>query len=292
LPICRWIKTDPKSQISNFKSFRAVARRVLFAFIKKTLKNPSEIIYSGNESEFPETHSCQGHHFISKRIKIMSSTKCAQCGLVNFSTAVQCKRCRQPLNEMSAFADQRAYQQNQPPPVPQNNYQQPFQTPPPPPVFDNGYDRQFNQPPANFCCIKCGSRTGVTMQNFKKTYTPPVAYLGILIGPLIFLILALVLRVRHQLNAPFCASCWSGFKNLGAVSTLLNLACILVLMFGVAAGMMNQSFGLTVFSIILGVAFGIASKVYESKVAPKYKKVDGKVVVIDAPAVGEVAFYR
>ncbi|HEX8734894.1 MAG TPA: hypothetical protein VF721_06200 [Pyrinomonadaceae bacterium] len=227
----------------------------------------------------------------------MSSTKCAQCGLVNFSTAIQCKRCNQPLNEMSAFADQRAYQQTAPPATaPQNNYQQPFQPfqAPPPPVFNNNYNQQFNRPqaPPNFCCIKCGSRNGVSMQNFKKTYTPPVAYLGFLIGPLIFLILALILRVKHQLNAPFCAPCWGGFKNLGTVSTLLNLACIFAFMFGVIAGTVNESFGLTAFSIIVAIAFAIGAKVYESKVAPKYKKVNTKVVVIDAPTVGEVAFYR
>lgn len=27
----------------------------------------------------------------------MSSLKCAQCGLVNFATAIACKRCKQPL---------------------------------------------------------------------------------------------------------------------------------------------------------------------------------------------------
>lgn len=63
----------------------------------------------------------------------MSSTKCAQCGLVNFSTAIQCKRCGQPLqqqqeqqqNELSAFADQRTYQQNaRMTAAPPNNYPQ------------------------------------------------------------------------------------------------------------------------------------------------------------------------
>jgi hypothetical protein len=216
---------------------------------------------------------------------------------VNFSAALQCKRCGQPLNEMSAFADQRAYQQNATATAPQNNYQQPFQpfqTPPPPPVFNNNYNQQFNRPqaPPNFCCIKCGSRSGVAMQNFKKTYTPPVAYLGILIGPIIFMILALVLRVKHQLNAPFCAPCWGGFKNVGTISILLNLACVFAFMFGVIVGTVSESSGLTAFAIIVGIAFGIGAKVYESKVSPKYKKVNGKVVVIDAPTIGEVAFYR
>lgn len=223
----------------------------------------------------------------------MSSIKCAACGLVNFSTAIQCKRCAQPLNEMAAFAEQRTYQQN---PPPQNNFQQfqSFQAPPPPPVF-HAHNPALNQPPQapqNFCCIKCGSRSDVSMQSFSKSYLTPVAYLGILIGPLIFLILALVLRVKHRLNAPFCAQCWSGLKNQPTISTLLNLACILVIMFGVAAGVITQSFELTGFSMIVGVGIGIFAKVYETKVSPKYKKVNRKLVVISAPTGGDVTFYR
>lgn len=226
----------------------------------------------------------------------MSSTKCVQCGLVNFSTAVQCKRCAHPLSELSGFADQRTYQQtaplrNQPP----NDYRQqfqPFQTPPP--VFQD--ERQsFNQPPPpppNFCCIKCGSRSNVSMQNFTKSYLPPVAYVGILIGPLIFLILALVLRVKHRLNAPFCSECWSGFKNQPTISTLLSLACIVVLFGGLVMGFATESFAFSALGIIGGIIIGIVAKIYESKVSPKFKKVNGKVVVIDAPTVGDVAFYR
>jgi len=226
----------------------------------------------------------------------MSSTKCVQCGLVNFSTAIQCKRCGQPLSELSGFADQRTYQQNVQPTAPQNHYQspQPFQAPPPPPVFQ-GSNQAFNQQPQmppNWCCIKCGSRSGVSMQNFKKTYLPPIAYIGILIGPLIFLILALVLRVKHHLTAPFCATCWGGFKNQPTISGLLSFACIVVLFGGLVMGFATEAPALSAFGIIGGIAIGIAAKMYESKVSPKFKKVDSKVVVIDAPMVGEVAFYR
>jgi hypothetical protein len=225
----------------------------------------------------------------------MSSTKCAQCGLVNFSTAIQCKRCGQPLHETSAFADQRTYQQNAPPTAPQNNQRQfqNFQAPPPPPVFHN-QNPPFYQPPPppTFCCIKCGSRNNVAMQNFKKTYLPPVAYLGFLIGPLIFLILALILRVKHHLNAPFCDGCWGGFKNLPTVSTLLSLACIVALFGGIVMSFALESAALGFLAVVVGIGIGIFAKVYESNVSPKYKKVNGKVVVIAAPTVGDVTFYR
>jgi hypothetical protein len=79
---------------------------------------------------------------------------------------------------------------------------------------------------------------------------------------------------------------------VGTVSILLNLACIFAFMFGVIVGVVSESSGLTALAIFVAIAFGIGAKVYESKVSPKYKKVDTKVVVIDAPAVGEVAFYR
>ncbi|HLM03173.1 MAG TPA: hypothetical protein VK400_19125 [Pyrinomonadaceae bacterium] len=42
----------------------------------------------------------------------------------------------------------------------------------------------------------------------------------------------------------------------------------------------------------MGIIGGIAVKAYETKVSPKFKKVDGKVVVIDAAVVGDITFYR
>lgn len=226
----------------------------------------------------------------------MASTKCAACGLVNFSTAIQCKRCNQPLNEMTAFAEQRTYQQNvaQPTAPQQNNFQQfqGFQTPPPPPVFHGQNPAHYQPPPQSFCCIKCGSRDGVSMQSFKKTYLPPVAYLGFFIGPLIFLILALVLRVKHHLNAPFCVACWGGFKNLTMISALLSCACLAALFGGIVISFAIESAAFGFLAVIAGVGIGIFAKVYESKVSPKYKKVNRKIVVIDAPMVGDVTYYR
>ena len=225
----------------------------------------------------------------------MSSTKCAACGLVNFSTAIQCKRCGQALNEMAAFAEQRAYQQNARQPVPQNNLQQfqGFQAPPPP-VF-HGQNPAHNQPqqaPPNFCCIKCGSRSGVSIQNFNKTYLSPVAYLGFFVGPLIFLLLALLLRVKHRLSAPFCADCWGGFKNQPTISTLLSLACIVALFGGIVVSIMIESVAFGFLAVIAGIGIGIFAKVYDWKVSPKYKKVNSKLVVISAPTVGDITFHR
>lgn len=226
----------------------------------------------------------------------MSSTKCVQCGLVNFSTALQCKRCGQPLSELSGFADQRTYQQNVQPTAPVNNRQQfqPFQTPPPPPVF-HGSNQSFNyqpQPPPNWCCIKCGSRNNVSMQNFKKSYLTPAAYLGLLIGPVIFLILALILRVKHYLTAPFCAECWSHFKHQPVISSMLSCACVFVIFGGLILGIAAEAPAFSFLSVVVGIGIGIGIKVYDSKVSPKFKKVNNNVVVIDAPTVGDVAFYR
>jgi hypothetical protein len=196
---------------------------------------------------------------------------------------------------MTAFAEQRTYQQNAAqPPAPQNNFPQfqGFQTPPPPPVFHGQNPAHYQQPPPNFCCIKCGSRNAVSMQSFKKTYLSPVAYLGIFVGPLIFLLLALLLRVKHYINAPFCAECWGKFKNQPMISMLLNVACIFALFGGIIVSIMVESTALGFLSVIAGVAVGIFAKVYETKVSPKYKKVSNKVVVIDAPLVGEVTYHR
>jgi hypothetical protein len=252
----------------------------------------------------------------------MDTVNCPQCRQVNFANLTHCKRCQTPLqpqqqqNESSGFAaDQnKAFQpapQSPPtafaPAAPpnniygQNNYQ-PFQTPPPPPVFhgqeqSSGYNQNFYQqqqqfPPQN-CCIKCGSRDrSVAIQNFKKTYLPPIAYIGIIIGPLVFLILALVLRVRHYLSAPFCSECWGSFKNQPLVTGLLNFATVVVILGGFIFSFLTENFTFAGLGVVFCIGIAIGTKVYESSVSPKFKKIDGKMVVIDAPTVGDVTFYR
>lgn len=250
----------------------------------------------------------------------MDTVKCQQCRQVNFAHLTHCKRCQSPLGEANNFADLNTQPQRpaptqtqaQPtayaPAAPQYNQQyqqnnyQPFQAPPPPPVFHNQNQQNYNQhfyPPQQLyqqpqnCCVKCGSNDrSVMIQNFKKSYLPPVAYLGIFIGPLIFIILALILRVTHRLNAPFCGACWAKFKNQPVILTLINLVSVIVLFGGFILSFVTENFMLAALAIFGCIGVSILAKVYDSSVSPRYKKVDRNTVIIDAPKVGDVSFYR
>jgi hypothetical protein len=259
----------------------------------------------------------------------MSSIKCTQCGLVNFSTMTHCKRCGQTLNGFAAVAEQNPFQtniqnveafrtqplyQNQPapPPVYQNrqapyqSYQNqtvpfqpaPFQpqfNPPPPPQFQGGYGYQeqaFQQPQMPMLCVKCGDRQSVYMQNFKKDYVPSVAYLALLMGLLPGAIIIAILSVKHQINAPFCLNCWDKFRKVGTIETLSTLGFFVGIIVGIIGAIALNSGFVFLFFFALTVAVIVWGQVYKHKHSPKYKKVDSKQVVIDAPAVGEMCFVR
>jgi len=258
----------------------------------------------------------------------MSSIKCTQCGLVNFSTMTHCKRCRQPLNEFAPAAEQNPFQtnvqnaqaystqplyQNQLAPTPYQNQPAPYQSyqnqtapfqpapyqpqfnPPPPPQFHGGYayqEQPFQQPQMPMLCVKCGARQNVFMENFKKDYVPPVAYLGVFGGLLPVVILILVLRVRHNINAPFCPDCWQKFSRVNLYETLSTLGFFVGIVAGIVAMMaLNSGFAFFV-CFALTVAVIVWGQIYKHKYSPKFKKIDREKLIIDTPAAGEMCFVR
>lgn len=232
----------------------------------------------------------------------MPSIKCPQCGLVNFSTALQCKRCGNQFSELSPIAEQRPYQTQMPEvsvspnqsfQPPQSQSFQSYQLPPPPPTFHNGQAEQsFNQPAMPLCCVKCAGRRGVEMQNFKKDYVPPVAYLGMLLGLLPTVILILILRVKHQLSAPFCGECWSKFRKVSIIENSTGIGFFVLLIIG---GILTFSFN-SGFPFFVCFAFSVGllmwGQIYRKNHSPKFKKIDRKQVIIEDPTYGEVCFQR
>ena len=221
----------------------------------------------------------------------MSSIKCSQCGLINFGGASECKRCQNQLNEFSAIAEQRPYQasvqsfqQNQP-----ATYRH-YQTPPPPTFGDDSQPETFRQPALS--CVKCSGRRDVYLQNFKKDYVPPVAYLGIIGGILPAVILVLVLKVTHHLTAPFCGECWTKFRKIRTVETLTNLGFFALFIGGMFAGFALESKFIFFFFFAVSIALVVWGQNYKKKNSPKFKKVDRRQVVIDDPTFGEVCFQR
>ncbi len=244
----------------------------------------------------------------------MHSIRCANCNFLNFATEAACKRCRQPMGNAVAETVTNGYGTsnlqavNTSPAAFQYSQQQPQQVqfptyyePPPPNFYDehgqvhpghpvrNG--RGFSQAePVPPVCVKCGGSHDLSMQNFKKDYTPPIAYLGIFGGILPLLILVLVLRKRHKMNALFCPGCWDKFKHHAVYSGLLSFACLAVLLGGLITAVAAERPMLGLFAFLAAVGIAIYTKYLENKISPKYVKMNRKQVFIKIPNYGEIDF--
>lgn len=209
----------------------------------------------------------------------MPSIKCNQCGLINFVTAEQCKRCAQPFNEFAPIASKRSYQ---------SNFQS-FQTPPLPPRFDGNASSEDKM---KFYCLKCGNHRNTQIQNFKKEYVSPVASLGIFIGFLPYLILKLLLTTKHQITAPFCGECWAKFQKVSKINQLCHLGFVVALLLGIGTSVLLKAPILFLPIFVVSIALLIYARINEKKNSPNYKKIDSKQVIVNAPVVGDVCFTK
>ena len=206
----------------------------------------------------------------------MSSIKCPNCGLTNFSFQTECKRCKQFLNATPAPTFQHSAPQDfRPQFAPQH-----FSPPQPQP---QSYLPQV--------CIKCGTSHQLYLQKFKKTYTPPLAYLGFLLGGILpLLIVLMICRKDHHINAAFCGECWGRFRYAYVFSLLFGLGCLFTLTAAIFAGVILQS-GMVAFAgVSLAIAIAAWGGYYDKKISPKFKKITRRTAVIEIPNVGEIDF--
>jgi hypothetical protein len=238
----------------------------------------------------------------------MASIRCPNCNLLNFDTAPECKKCREPLGTSAPEAAYAGFGANGAyhgaPQMEQAQQASSSYFEPPPPNYYNdlrgehptakvghgtGYHRTLtiSIPPA---CVKCGSGHGVAMYDFKKDYTPPAAYFGFLLGPIPFLIILLIARKKHKMKGLFCGECWSAFRMYGTVSTLSALAGIAFLIGGliVALSFSRPLVGLAGFILCVGIA--IWGNVYGKKISPKFVKTSRQQIYIDIPGYGDTEF--
>ncbi len=128
-----------------------------------------------------------------------TSWKCAECGLVNFATATECKRC----GSSSAGAGVPA----QAPPagiVLEDGY-----VLPPPPSGgvwrDNSTLVMVKEAPLPDRCVKCNAPANGVRLKRSLSWHHPVLYLLIFVGVLIYVILAAVLGKRATIYIGLCA---------------------------------------------------------------------------------------
>ncbi len=218
----------------------------------------------------------------------MASIRCSNCNLVNFGTETQCKRCKQPLQELLNIADERQADFNQNPQNSTSTFHS-YQMPTTPPVF---YEDQRQPEMPRMCCIKCNKQNNISMQNFKKDYVPPILYITFFLGILPGLLLIALLKVKHNVSAPFCQECWKNFRRIPGKDVLG--------LFGIIGGFFIGIFALVIFESVFlmllifagGIGLMIHSQVFKSKHSPKYKKVTRKEVIITDPIYGDICFAR
>lgn len=205
----------------------------------------------------------------------MSSLKCSHCGLVNFTHAAQCKRCQNSLGKSVGSAQF-----------------QNFQAPPPPQFYENAGIQSGLEIEQKPHCVKCGNTRNVSFQSFKKIYNSPVALMGIFLGVLPYLLFALLLRTTHHLSAPFCEDCWSKFKSADTFESLYKIGVFALMIFSIFAAIAYSSLWLVGIGFAVAFALYFYGNTYIKKVSPKFKKVDAKQVIIEAPSVGEILFTK
>lgn len=163
----------------------------------------------------------------------MSSTKCMQCGLVNWQTATECKRCQTPLAAAAEY-----YQTSQP--------VYPYSPPPPPVDFSQPQDYpqhypQMAQPETQGlwkdgatlvmgkdaallpACVKCNRAVERTDFRRKLHWHPPALYFLIFAGWLVYVIVALVVRKKATVWLGLCEMHRSQRRYLVAMCWLLAL---------------------------------------------------------------------
>ena len=206
----------------------------------------------------------------------MTSIKCPSCGLVNFSTQSNCKRCNEPLHG-SGITQQF----------------QSIQDPPPPPTFHGTSVGDYPAPVAQaYPCIKCGNRQNTSVRNFVKIYNSPIAILGIFLGLIPYFLLKLLLRTKHDLTGPFCESCWNKFQYVGPLRILNTLAFFPLIIIGVIFAFSVDSEWVLLAAVLLPFLVLATVSYLLTSLEPKFKRVNAKEVVIDAPYVGEILYTR
>jgi hypothetical protein len=221
----------------------------------------------------------------------MPTTTCPKCAYENSNFSAECEFCKEPL-PYTSFGNEGQRGQGTGTTYP--SYVDPaYQQPPPPPRFDQaGNIAVANPVRTHLTCVKCGDGHGVELEYVKKQYVPPLIYLAILISPILVVILAMVLKVKHEFNIPFCRECWQKFNRANMIGTVSVFAILGLLIAGAVGGVFFES-PLTVLlaftAAISGLIYGLINK---RKNAPVYKKVDGKQVIIDDPVLGDVQFLK
>lgn len=191
------------------------------------------------------------------------NTKCPQCGMVNWQTATECKRCRLPLGANAGVYTSGASAGAYAPGASAGAYapgdwSSPY-APPPPPQFVNGMatqpfgyeprpgvwrekstlvmDKNATLPPL---CVKCGEPVFAADFERKLRWHHPAVYLLVLLNWLIYLIVALCVRKRATIYVGLC----DAHRAKRRTALMLSWALVIIGLVLITVGLSNDMPGL------------------------------------------------
>jgi hypothetical protein len=145
-----------------------------------------------------------------------TSWKCAQCGLVNFASATNCKRCGTAAASAGEYS---------PPPPAGIVLEDGYVLPPPPTIGSIWRDgstmimtKEASLPDQ---CVKCNAPANGLRLKRRLSWHHPVLYLLILVAWIFYVLLAVLLRKRATVYLGLCAEHFQRRRKLLAVGWIL-----------------------------------------------------------------------
>lgn len=164
-----------------------------------------------------------------------------------------------------------------------------YSYPPPPPAFDGQVRRSGD---VRQVCVRCNSSNQVRSRTFKRSYVPPIAFVTILLGVLLGLIVLALIKVQHDITLPYCDGCWKKFKQanlyegLGLASFFVAVVLGVILMIN-----LNSGWAFWIPLIGSGIAVVVAQR-YKRSIHPKFKKVNRKEAIVSTRPYGDITFSK
>jgi hypothetical protein len=215
----------------------------------------------------------------------MNSSKCSGCGLVNFPGETKCRRCGSTLSpgsqqegtaaarETTRFEHEAASYSAVPEyGLPPGAYAQPG-LPRGGPYAEGGVWRDgktlimLKTAGLPDYCIKCGVAANGSHLTRKLSWHHPALYLLIVVGLLIYAIVALIVRKSAKIDISMCQDHIRKHRTVVAVGWLIFVAGVAFIVLGIA----QESGG----SALFGIALVFASAIYSTFVkVVRVKKID------------------
>jgi hypothetical protein len=182
----------------------------------------------------------------------MASRKCSNCGLVNFATETNCKRCSAPLApESSAQPPYGSGMSASYPPPPDAYYPQTPASPaeddyvfPPPPSIglypqggvwrDQSTLVMSKDAVLPDRCVKCNSPANGLRLKRTLYWHNPIFYVLIFVGVLIYFIVAMLVRKTAIIDVPLCENHLARRRNSLIVGWVLMLLGIIGFVLAIA----------------------------------------------------------